>query len=622
MCGIVGYAFSRINGDHFNLIEATERIRHRGPDDFGIWNSFDGKVGFGHRRLSILDLTKNGQQPMLDAENKIVVVFNGEIYNFLDIKKQLLIEGYCFNSASDTEVIIYAYKHWGIDFLKRLNGMFSIAIYDLSNSKLILARDRVGEKPLFYNLTDNSIYFASELKALFVNKKLNRKLDFQSFNEYLKIGYVTSNKSILLGYNKLLPGNYLTFCTNSGNVEVKKYWELPNLLETYVSKDDLLFNLEELLTDSVKKQMVADVPVGVLLSGGLDSSIITALASKVSSKVKTFTVGFPGHAHFDEFNYAKKISNYFGTEHIELEASNPDLESLLPKLAEQFDEPISDSSMIPTFLVSQLVKEHCTVALGGDGGDELFGGYKDYNSLLRAESTFGNVPIFLRDKIRMLIENFIPLGFKGRNFLIQFCLDFHNIELRNSSLFDKKSRFEIISRIASDYSFPTLKDSKINFVFHYNNDLIQKLTRVDFLNYLPNDVLVKVDRSSMLNSLEIRAPFLDYRIIDFAFGNVPSKFKVDKDNRKILLRNLAYKLLPIDFDAKRKQGFSLPLNSLMKKDKNISFVKDVLLSEDSLVDQKISQALITGLFSSRSNSDRLFNLVMFELWRKKFNISI
>jgi asparagine synthase (glutamine-hydrolysing) len=412
------------------------------------------------------------------------------------------------------------------------------------------------------------------------------------------------------------------FNTKTGYVIKDRYWELPECNYKYESEDDLLNTLENLLRDSVNKQMVADVPVGVLLSGGIDSSIITALASNISRKVKTFTVGFPGYGTFDETKYAKIVSNYYNTEHIELKASNPDLEILMPKLAEQFDEPISDSSMIPTYLVSQLVREHCTVALGGDGGDELFGGYKDYNFYLSAEATFGKVPLFIRNSAKKIIENFVPLGFKGRNYLLQFCKDFQNFELVNLSLFDYQTRCKILSDfIGKSCSLKSYEGDRIHKSKN-EKDLLQQLTRMDFLNYLPNNVLVKVDRSSMLSSLEVRAPFLDYRLIDFAFSSVPSVLKANKIDRKILLRKFSSKLMPADFDNRRKQGFSLPLDSLFREKKNNSFIKDVLFSKDCIIDKKLSGSLLNGLNYSRSNSDRIFNLVMFELWRKKYNINV
>jgi hypothetical protein len=354
---------------------------------------------------------------MSDVAGRLTIVFNGEIYNFADLRLELEAKGAMFRSHSDTEVILAAYREWGAECVSRLNGMFAFALYDAEQQVVLLARDRAGEKPLFYHYADGTLRFASELKGLLADPALPRRIEPESLDCYLALGYVPGGRCILQGFNKLPAAHALRFDMKSGLAKVWRYWQLPDLRTSAVPDEAaLLDELESLLQDSVRRQLVADVPVGVLLSGGVDSSLVTAMARRSSSKLKTFTIRFPGHGSLDETEHARLIARHFATEHVELEAQ-PTTADLLPRLARQFDEPVLDSSMIPTFLVCELVRRHCTVALGGDGGDELFGGYGSYSRLLWMENRLGRVPRPLRSLISTTAERALPVGLKGRNWL-------------------------------------------------------------------------------------------------------------------------------------------------------------------------------------------------------------
>ena len=359
MCGIVGIASNKPVAARDVLNRQCAVLHHRGPDDEGAWWSSDGQVGLAQRRLSIIDLSPAGHQPMRDASGGLCIVFNGEIYNFRDIRRELEARGHSFRSTSDTEVLLEAYREWGADCLGHLNGVFAFALYDLAARRLFLARDRVGEKPLFYRLEGHTLTFASELKALMADPAFPRRLDMESLDHYLAFGYVPGAMCLLQGVRKLPPAHALTFNVDSGQAQIRRYWQLPEPAATAdANPAELLGEFERLLEDSVRRQLVADVPVGVLLSGGVDSSLVTAMAARVSSRPpKTFTISFPGHGAYDEAPYARLVANHFGTEHIEL-AAEPATVELLPMLARQYDEPIADSSMVPTFLVTRLVRRH------------------------------------------------------------------------------------------------------------------------------------------------------------------------------------------------------------------------------------------------------------------------
>ncbi|WP_443643410.1 asparagine synthase (glutamine-hydrolyzing) [Candidatus Levibacter sp. Uisw_134_01] len=619
MCGILGIARNIVETDKHWLKVGRDKISYRGPDDSGEWWSSDFCVGIAHRRLSIIEISRLGHQPMHLPKHGLSVVFNGEIYNHHILRKELVDLGFSFNSLSDTEVLMAAYAAWGEEFIGRLNGMFAFALYDARRRKLFLARDRAGEKPLFYRIVNGQLQFASELKALLANPKNPRCIDKEALDCYLAMGYVPGERCILDGYNKLPPAHFLRFDLQSGHHDIGCYWELPqfNYEKERLNEGNLLDELEVLMEDAVRGQMVADVPVGILLSGGIDSSLVTAMAARCSSRVQTFTVRFPGYNKLDETRHARLISDHFGTMHTELISDDVNID-LLPRLAHHFDEPIVDSSMIPTFLLSQLVRQHCSVALGGDGGDELFGGYGHYSRLQWMKKKLGWIPLSIRKGIAVSMEKILPVGFKGRNWLQGLSVDFEKGLPLIASYFDYTSRLQLLKPYAN---WPFIAELIRQQRVPSDPDLLQRATRMDFSNYLAEDILVKIDRSSMMNSLEIRAPLLDYRLIEFAFGKVSTNMKATSIDKKILLKKLCSRLLPSNFDMQRKQGFSIPLAEWLKRPKFNNFFNEVLRDPKCSFDPRAIESLFRGQKRGYSNSERLFSLVLFELWKKEFGVT-
>ena len=621
MCGIIGSISSKpISADWIK--DALTIISHRGPDAEGLWVSEDKKIHLGHRRLSIIDLSVLGNQPMHFDDAGTSIVFNGEIYNYLELKKDLIQKGHSFITMSDTEVLLHAYHEYGISFLNRLNGMFAFCIVDKKKGKAYLCRDRAGEKPIFYSYIGDTLSFASELKGLIQNPSFVRKVDYTALDCLFAYGFIPGDLCIYKMAKKLPPAHLLEFDIFEKTLVVRRYWELPSFSEDldYSLKDDDIKNeLNRLLKDAVSKQLIADVPVGVLLSGGVDSSLITAYASMSSSNVRTFTVSFPGEEKFDESRHAQLIARHFGTKHTEIEGTKltPDL---LDLLAWQYDEPMIDSSMLPTYIVTNSVRQYCAVAIGGDGGDELFGGYGHYNRLLWIASKLGTkMPILLRKGISKVAENMLPIGFKGRVWLQSLSEDFVSGLPLIATLFEARFRrqmmthanhWELVAESSRAKRLPT------------NSSLLQRATRMDFCNYLPEDILVKVDRASMLNSLELRAPFLDKRVIEFAFSRVPDRLKTNTTHKKIILKQLAKDILPPHFDFKRKQGFGVPVGNWIKSGEWKTFFEDTLFGKEQIFfNRKIVKKVYNSHLNGNENSERLFAMVMFELWRKKYQVS-
>ena len=616
MCGILGQASVSHNLNNDWLISGHNLIKHRGPDDDGTWRSHDNLVTFLHRRLSILDLSSEGHQPMSFTDRGVTIIFNGEIYNFKEIKSELENSFYTFNSNCDTEVLLKAYAEWGTECLQKLNGMFAFAIYDEPKKCLFIARDRAGEKPIFYREESGKFFFSSELKSLLANPSFQRKIDLEALDCYLAMGYVPGSQCILKGFKKLPPAHALTFNLNNGICKTWRYWNLPPFVvdNNNFDESDLLSELESLLDKSVRQKLLADVPVGILLSGGIDSSLITAFAAQNSKEIRTFSVSFNDSKKYDEGEYARFIANHFGTQHTTLNA-DPIKVDILHNLMASFDEPIVDSSIIPTWMVTNLVNKYCKVALGGDGGDELFGGYNEYSRLLKINPFLGYIPRYFRNKISLLSENYLPVGFKGRNYLQGININKDKSFIWLAKYFDTKTRRNLMKGINS-YSLVAeqIWDSRIP----EEKDLIQRLTRMDFQNYLAEDLLVKIDRSSMLNSLELRSPFLDHNLIEFAFSKIPSSLKVTTKNKKILLKKLTKKILPQGFNRNRKQGFCIPISKWLSSGSFREFFWDTLTDSNSIFDSETVMSLLKGQDNGLINGERIYALAQFEIWRKKY----
>ena len=619
MCGIVGVAGVE-PADVQAMARAREALAHRGPDSNGCWLSDDCRIAFGHCRLAIIDLSPGGHQPMADGTGDLRIVLNGEIYNYRELRRELEGFGFTFRSQSDTEVLLASYRQWGTDCLARLNGMFAFGLYDARRRSLFLARDRAGEKPLFYSDRAGTFAFASELKALMQLPLVGRSLDTESLQYYLTYGYVPLDRCILRGVHKLPAAHALTYDVDEGAIRRWRYWTLPEPPSNPASEPELRAELEHLLEDSVRRQLIADVPVGVLLSGGIDSGLIAATAARISSRpVRTFTVSFPGHGSYDEGPIARRLASHFGTEHMDLPAQDASVD-LLPLLARQYDEPIADSSMIPTFLVSRLIRQHATVALSGDGGDELFGGYPHYSMLIRQRAIRSAIPRPLRALGGAAAAHLLPVGLKGRNHLIGLSGDTSRSVAHINVYFDATARRRLLRPVLASGVAEVCPESYKRALTSQRYSVLRQATETDFHSTMVDAYLVKVDRASMLNALEVPAPWLDYRLVEFAFGRVPDSLRATGDERKILPRRLAAQLYPPEVDLHRKQGFSIPLSEWLKGEWGRYVERVVLESDPTLFDRRVIARLAATRRQGFANSQRLFALTMFELWRREYGI--
>ena len=615
MCGIAGMVVSDGRVSPEILARMRDALAHRGPDAAGLWVSPDGTASLAHRRLSILDLSEAARQPMADEVSGVRITFNGEIYNFQEVRAELEGLGHRFVTRSDTEVILKAYAQWGTGCLARLNGMFAFGIYDERTRQMFLARDRAGKKPLYYVDRPGYFAFASELKGLLADGAQPYCVDLDGLNLYFSYGYIPGERCILKEVRKLPPANALKYDLRTGRTEVWRYWTppLPDAQGETPGEEALVDELKGLLLDSVRLRMISDVPLGVLLSGGVDSSLVAAAAATQSSRpVKTFTVTFPGEADYDESDRAGRIAAHFGTEHHELtaEAAGPDL---LREMARQFDEPLADSSLLPTFLVSRLTRQHVTVALGGDGGDELFGGYGHYARAEAASRRYGWVPApFWR--LTASAASRLPAGMKGRAHLLSLRGGAFQTAIWGTPYFDPVLRGRLLDREARRRIGDGLGLPEQFKADRGQRPGLDAMMRLDFETYLPDDILAKVDRASMRVALEVRAPWLDHRIVEFAFGRVPLAWKVQGGITRRLQRALARQVLPAGVDLSRKQGFSIPLAQWLAGPWK-PFVEAVLREASAPhVDWGFALRLWQGQQRGRSNGARLFALLMYELW--------
>lgn len=619
MCGITGYLSATTPITPPLLDAMRDAAEHRGPDGAGAWLSEDRRVGLGHRRLAIIDLSEGGHQPMHSPDGRYVITFNGEIYNFRELRKELRSAGHDFATESDTEVLLAAYRHWGADALPRLAGMFAFAIYDKVEHTLFAARDRAGEKPFFYRHADRGLAFGSELKMLLQHPAMPRRADPVALDHYLAYGYVPRGLCLLAGYAKLPAAHFLRYDLASDRLSVEPYWTLPqrNPAASVRSFEDLSEELGGLLDRSVQRQLVADVPVGILLSGGLDSSLIAATAAQVSGKVTTFTIGFPGHAAFDESPLARRLAGELGTEHIELmvEADSFDL---LPRFAAQFDEPIADSSMIPTFMVSQLVRSRATVALGGDGGDELFGGYHHHgwmlNMMKARRAGIQHLPL-----ARSFADRMLPYGFKARKTVLRL-LDRHDPAITVTRLMEPGLRQALIGQ-HHGVPYQAAEDYRAELVSRWREPR-ERAMALDYLTYMCDDILVKVDRSSMLTSLEVRAPLLDPAIIEFAFSQLAPEQRASPTGRKLMLRQLAQRRLPAWFDTTRKQGFSIPLPAWLRGPWKPLLADIAASADNSLLDAEMVRKFLAGGLAADRLAHPVYQIAMLELWRRHYGITV
>jgi len=593
-----------------------EVIRHRGPDDEGVW--VEEGVALGMRRLSIIDLS-TGHQPIHNEDGTVWVVFNGEIYNFRELRSQLEAAGHRFYTSTDTEVIVHAYEEWGAAAIGRLRGMFGLAIWDRRSQALLLARDRIGIKPLHYAVVGARLYFGSEIKSLLCAPDLPRDMDVAALDHYLSFLYTPRDGSIFKHVRKLPPGHLMTW--RNGEARIEKYWELPATESFGGSEADAVAGLRDVLSDAVRSHLISDVPLGAFLSGGVDSSLVVGLMSQVSSaRVKTFSIGFDEPA-YDELDHARRVAFHFGTDHHEF-VVRPDAVGILDKIVAHFDEPFADSSAIPTWYVSELARRHVTVVLSGDGGDELFGGYDRYLPHARVAAFDRYSPPGIR-QLAGLTAAALPHGVRGKNFLRHVGRD-------------ERGRYLDAVRFYSTDEKPALLSSDIqrllngsdpeetlagHFDRYTNLPWPSQMMRFDAETYLPEDVLTKVDRMSMAHSIESRVPLLDNKVIDFA-SSLPSTFKIRNERRKHVLKEVAATLLPAAILARPKQGFGVPLGVWFQGNLRELFA-DTLLSARSLQRGYFRPAFVKRLVKEhaagkRDHTLRLWQLVIFERWHRQY----
>lgn len=561
MCGIAGI-FSATTPTRNEIELMTDSIKHRGPDASGYF--LDSQIALGHRRLSIIDLDARSNQPFLSKDGRYVMVYNGEIYNYKKIADELVQSGISLRTTSDTEVIIEGFAIWGAGVLQKMNGMFALAIYDQQEKKLFLCRDRVGKKPLFYYLKDNVLLFGSELKSILCHPLIasNIEIDLSTISTFLQIGYIPQPKTFYKNIYKFPAGHY-GFISTDFKVSILPYWNISHYISTTRTITELrAFNsLKQIVNDAVTSRLVADVPVGIFLSGGIDSSLVTAVASQ-SAKLKTFSIGFK-ESKFDESRYAGRVAKHVGSEHVAYMLSENDAVEMVDKYLNHFDEPFADTSSIPTMLVSQLARKDVTVALTGDGGDELFLGYGSYTWANRLNSP-------LWSALRPLFKEFLQLIPSSRFKRVSYLFDKVKPEKRRLHIFSQEQYFFSEREVSQKLFINSLtyKDWEYDD-FRYLAILseAERQALFDFQLYLRDDLLVKVDRASMYYGLECRSPLLDHRLVEFSV-NLPELFKKRRGVTKYLMKKMLFEMVPEKYFDRPKWGFGIPLAQWMKTDLN------------------------------------------------------
>lgn len=628
MCGIVGkYVVDNSEFVSRSLIERMcDEIRYRGPDDAGLF--VENGVGLGHRRLSIIDLSKKGRQPMSTNDEKLWIVFNGEVYNFLEHKKDLQKKGYIFASNTDTEVILNLYKEYGENCVKYLRGMFALAIWDVDKSILFLARDRIGKKPLYYYFDGINFLFASELKCLLLDPVVNATINDEAVCDFFRYSYVPDPKTIYNNIYKLEPGHSLS-CSAQG-VAKRQYWDVSFKKQQVLSLDEVAANLLDSIEESVKLRLVSDVPLGAFLSGGIDSSAVVALMAQLSTRpVKTCSIGF-ALERFDESEYARQIADIFNTDHHSFSVRENVLEALA-NIVHVFDEPFSDPSAIPTYYVCKLAREMVTVALSGDGGDESFAGYEKYHLDAIENRLRRNVPSLLRTKLFPILAQFLSIGtssiFKRGSSLLASLSSNPDYAYYQTNTFMSDTMWEQL--VNGDFKKKMAGYSPFNITErHYHaadtDDHLSRIMYTDIKTYLPGGILVKVDRASMVNSLEVRSPFLDHELVEFA-ATIPSCMKYQNGDKKVVLKKALENVLPGNIMRRKKMGFTPPLDSWFRNDlKQIS--RQLLLEENQGVQQYCDIKQVEKIWDEhqikRSNHGQiLWSMLMFELWYKRHVLS-
>ena len=632
MCAISGFADSN-NATNLATLELMNRtMTHRGPDGEG-YAMYEHKgvgVGLGHRRLSIIDLTEGGSQPMHYLN--LHITFNGEIYNYEEIRKSLEMLGHHFESHSDTEVILHGYKEWGASVLQKFIGMFAFVIYDDEKQELFACRDRAGVKPFFYYQHNGLFLFASELKALVKHPAFEKQIDIDALGAYMQYGYVPTPHCIFKHTCKLKPGHYLQLNLETQKLSTTQYW---NVYDHYnkpplkISLPDAIIETEKLLTSAFQYRMVSDVPVGVFLSGGYDSSCVTALLqANNTQKIKTFTIGMPD-AGLNEAPYAKDVAAHLGTEHTEYYCTEKEALEIVPDLPFYYDEPFADSSAIPTTLVSRIAKEKVTVALSADGGDEIFAGYNRYDYLIKYGNKLNKIPGFVRKAVAGVMQT-IPadsIPVLNKQYL------FHSRYEKLKNLLKQPSVENILQSITQQMTAPEINkmfkekvsvlpsgfDSKELLEANYSG--MAYMMAIDYQTYMLDDILQKVDRATMSVSLEGREPFLDQRIIEWA-AQLPMEYKYNNGSKKFILKEIVHKYLPKTMMDRPKMGFGIPIAKWLQGD--LRQYVDQYLSSDfvrkqDLFDEAVVKNICDAFYAGKvERAEKLWYLLMFQMWYDKW----
>lgn len=599
-------------------------MAHRGPDDSGVYTTRN--IGLGHRRLSIIDL-QAGKQPLSNEDNTVWVVFNGEIYNFRELRNELLRRGHTFKTQTDTEVIVHLYEDHGEDFVRKLRGMFAIALWDETSETLILARDRVGIKPLYYFMNDDCILFGSEIKSILADPAVPRDVDLNGLRLLLAYYYIPGADTLLKGVKKLLPGHCLT--VRNGKCVDKEYWDLSFSREhNHVTIKEAEEGLVDILRQSVRDHMISDVPVGFLLSGGVDSTVLLSLAvEETGKKLSTFTVGFEGETFADERPYAKLASEKYGTDHHEISLTAKEFLDFLPNYVWHMEEPICEPPAVALYYVSKLAKDHVKVLISGEGGDEAFAGYESYRNLLWLEKIKGAAGP-LKHVVGQILSSFTQMGASGKlgRYGGLMGMEFEDYYLSRSS-----TPLSFINANIDVVLNPGLLDSDVGGrgLDRYRKSLLPKTEDLDLLNkmlyldsktWLPDDLLLKADKMTMANSIELRVPLLDHAVLEYA-ASLPANLKVKGFTTKYILKKAFEGRVPYEILHRKKTGFPVPYEHWLSKELN-TYVHDLLLDERTLSRGYFQRNLIAHLLDANSRrpsySKEIFLLVALELWHRCF----
>lgn len=631
MCGVVGFCDFSKKSTKETLKDMTSVLSHRGPDadGYAFVENHHAYVGLGHRRLSVLDLSVEANQPM-QFEN-IQMIYNGEVYNYQEIKNELEEHGYNFESHSDTEVVLKAYHKWGIKSVEKFNGMFVIAVFDASLEKLVLIRDRAGVKPCYWYFKNDLFMFSSELKSFHQHDHFTKVIDKNALALYLQYGYVPQPYTIFKYSFKLNPGHYLEIDLKTKLIEEQKYWDVRdfyNLPKLDISETEAIDETEKILKSACEYRMISDVPIGVFLSGGYDSSFVTSiLQSGSQQRLNTFTIGFY-EKKFNEAPYAKEIANYLGTNHTEYYCTQKDALEIIPELCEIYDEPFGDSSALPTLLVSKLAKKDVTVSLSSDGGDEVFCGYSKYETLLKYCNNLSKIHKSVKSTVSMAMHTidpkYIPFTDKMFNFETKYnklatllkvdnCVDMMKYTSQHITV-------EQIDKLLISDTVP-LKTNFENRLI--GNDCLDEMLAMDYQTYMVDAILTKVDRATMSQGLEGREPLLDYRIVEFV-SQIPNSIKYKENQSKWLLKRISHKYLPKEMLERPKKGFSVPIDEWFKDDLKAYFLhylsKERLDREGIFNTQEVIRLRDSYLKNDneKANVRRLWFILMFEMWYEKW----